>query len=243
MKELYRDFDRLLHDVVLSREIVTERNDEDGTFTFDIAKWIKSKIEYGQSCLDRDAVTIRCFRDMPSINADIESKLHRELMQKFNRETDAKQIALRHAISELQRKLTAAISHKMSSDTRLTVYGSCLSGLTLEGSHDVDVLVYIPELDRLKRTFDDGKASNYERRTRNWIYRVRDSLVRHKEYGDLFINVLAVSQARVPVGVDRYANNPYSDSGQLHFDLCFLNDMDYSVGCCHICSAVCSHGL
>lgn len=230
MKELYRDFDRLLHDVDLSRDTVTERNDEDGTFTFDIAKWIKSTVDYGQSRLDRDAVTTRCFRDMPSNNnADVESKLHRELMRKFDRETDAKQIALGHAIAELQRKLAAAISHKMSPDTRLTVYGSCLSGLTLEGSHDVDVSVYIPELDRLKRTFDDGKisASNYERKMRNLIYRVRDSLVRHREYGDSFINVLAVPQARVPVvkGVDRYANNPYSDSGHLHFDLCFLNDI------------------
>ena len=134
--------------------------------------------------------------------------------------------AVQKSIEQLQAKLYSAISHRYNG-VRLTVYGSCLSGLALEGSHDIDVSIYIPELDRLKKSFDSQEitAEEYEKKMRRIIFRVRDSLehTRDSSFCDLF----AVARARVPVikGSDARARNPYARDGSLSFDICFLNDI------------------
>ena len=227
MKELTREFSRMLEDLDLDNDVVMKQN-ADGTYEFNIVDWIKDLIEQGQCCMNGEAMANLCFEQMPK-NTDVEPKLHNALMKRFDSSNDEKQLALQKSISNLQEKLTEAISYRMSRNSRLTVYGSCLSGLTLEGSHDVDVSVYIPELYYLKEQFDNGKlsASQYDTRMSKLIFRVKNALVHHKKYGDSFIDVFAITKARVPVikGVDRYSNNPYSESGHLHFDLCFLNDI------------------
>ncbi|KAL7541209.1 hypothetical protein ACHAXR_010721 [Thalassiosira sp. AJA248-18] len=147
-------------------------------------------------------------------------------MNRFENEHDEKQLQLQLSIDRLQDKLAFAISRRFNG-SRLTVYGSVLSGLALEGSHDVDVSIFIPELDRLKKNFDRGtvSASEYEKKARRIIYQVRDSLeyCRSRSFADLF----AITRARVPVvkGTDVHAQNPYTHDGSLSFDLCFLNDI------------------
>jgi hypothetical protein len=114
----------------------------------------------------------------------------------------------------------------MFSGARLTVYGSCLSGLALEGSHDVDVSVYIPELDEMKKSFDAGRVSaeEYEKRMRRIIFKIRDSLQYYRS--GRFFDLFAVTRSRVPVIKGKmYARNPYTEDESLAFDLCFLNDI------------------
>jgi len=104
--------------------------------------------------------------------------------------------------------------------------GSCLSGLALEGSHDVDISIYIPELHKFKTSFDNHKISGeeYEKNMRRIIFRVRDALqyCRSVDFFDLF----AITRARVPVVKGTMlAENPYTNDGHLAFDLCFLNEI------------------
>lgn len=227
LNELNRDLNRMLEDLELEVDAVMNSK-RDGIYQCDFVDQIRTIIERGQRCADADTVANLCFENMPR-NTDVEARLHEALMKRFDFTNDKKQEALKQSIDQLQEKLTAAISSRMSKGTRLTVYGSCLSGLNLEGSHDVDVSVHLPQLHDLKRQFDNGRisASGYDSRMRSLIYKTRDAITSHKKHGESFIDLIAITKARVPVikGVDRYSNNPYSDDGHLHFDLCFLNDI------------------
>ena len=153
------------------------------------------------------------------------STLNNALMNRFENEHDEKQYMLQRSIERLQSQLEKAISRRFNG-VRLTVYGSCLSGLALEGSHDVDISIYIPELHRLRSDFDNGDISGeeYQTKSKKIIFKVRDSLLycREERFEDLF----AVTRARVPVVKgSAYMRNPYTQDGHLSFDLCFLNDI------------------
>eukprot|EP00804_Cyclotella_cryptica_P011343 CCRYP_016363-RA/>CCRYP_016363-RA protein AED:0.02 eAED:0.02 QI:331/1/1/1/0.66/0.5/4/1447/881 len=221
-KEVSLHFRCLFEDMGLSLGKVMKRNKE-GRFEFDLLDWIASVVECGD-CLHCDIVVKKCFELTPK-NDTVISKLHEALMSRFDYAHDNKQIVLQRSIRDLQIKLSNAISQKFPG-ARLTVYGSCLSGLALEGSHDVDVSVYIPGLHALKRQFDCGQISGevYEKKMRRIIFMVRDSLTLSKCRS--FVEVFAITHARVPVikGADQNSENPFS-SGFLNFDLCFLNDI------------------
>lgn len=221
-KQVSRDFRYLFEDMGVSLERVTKRNKE-GRYEFDIVDWIASVIESGD-CLDHAVVVKKCFELTPK-NDTVISKLHEALMNRFDYAHDNQQLALQRSIHDLQMKLTSAISHKFPG-ARLTVYGSCLSGLALEGTHDVDVSVYIPVLHSLKQQFDCGQISGveYEKKMRRTIFMVKDSLTMSSCRS--FVGVFAITHARVPVikGADQKSKNPFS-SGYLNFDLCFLNDI------------------
>ena len=223
--ELNREFRNTLHemqeglyDKMMSR---VEGNEQ---YELSAKDWVMSLFDHA-SYMNEEMVTERCMGRV-SFNPDVVSKCHDALMARFEGENDQKQNMLQRSIDRLQDKLHAAISRKFNG-ARLTVYGSCLSGLALEGSHDVDVSIFIPELDRLKQHFDSGKvsAAEYEKKMRRIIYKVRDSLeyCRSRSFAELF----AITRARVPVvkGVDIHAQNPYTHDGHLSFDLCFLNDI------------------
>lgn len=198
---------------------------KNGQYVFHVADWIASVVET-EDCLDEAVVAEKCFKDMPK-NTDVELQLHNTLMKRFDFARDEMRIGLEKSIEQLQRKLTNAISRRFKG-AHLTVYGSCLSGLALEGSHDVDISVYIPYLQHLKDAFDDGEinAEKYEKEMRRTIFQVRDALI-SPSCGGSFVDVLAITRARVPVikGTDQHACNPYTADGHLNFDLCFLNDI------------------
>ncbi|CAB9510744.1 Terminal uridylyltransferase 7 [Seminavis robusta] len=108
---------------------------------------------------------------------------------------------------------------------RLSVYGSCLSNLTLEAS-DVDLSLYLPQAARAKKSFQNGfwPAEKYEKEMSKLVREVFRRLVRRKIE---FQEMVPVTRARVPVVKGSYlkANNPYTPHGELHFDICFLNDI------------------
>jgi len=193
----------------------------EGQYVLDASDWIASLFNH-ELYMDHDTLAEKSIG--LAANSEVASKLNNALMKRFETDHDQKQHMLQRSIDRLQDKLTSAISRRFNG-VRLTVYGSCLSGLALEGSHDVDVSIFIPELNRLKEDFDEGltTAEDYEKRMRRIIFKVRDSLHYNRSFADL----LAVTRARVPVikGTDISAKNPYTQDGSLSFDLCFLNDI------------------
>ena len=207
---------------------VMKRVNGDKEYEFNVKDWVVSLFNH-------DQLTSKEYVAKQSIGEDlleackapnhIVHKFNDALLQRFQNDGDQKkQRKLQESIQNLQVKLSKAISRNFP-DVRLTVYGSCLSGLALEGSHDVDVSVYIPQLDHLKQDFDAGviSASEYEQKMKRVLFRIKGSLQRSES----FVEVFAIAHARVPVvkGIDIRAKNPYEENGSLAFDLCFLNDI------------------
>ena len=140
-------------------------------------------------------------------------------------------------------RLTDILTKKFRG-AHLDVYGSCLSGLSLGNSSDVDISIYIPEAFQLKADLTNGKIDRdrYQKVMKKLVYKLFDSLSppRHGRHqpqqgrrpaqvplNQDFRNMEAVPFARVPVVKGNYlhANNPFADDGSMHFDICILNDI------------------
>jgi len=140
-------------------------------------------------------------------------------------------------------RLTDILTKKFRG-AHLDVYGSCLSGLSLGNSSDVDISIYIPEAFQIKLDFTNGKIERdrYQKVMKKFVYKLFDSLSppRHGRYNSQqgrkpahvslnqeFRNMEAIPFARVPVVKGNYlhANNPFAKDGSMHFDICILNDI------------------
>ncbi len=185
--------------------------------------WVASLFNH-KLYLNKEFVANKCM-ELPSLNLDVASKLNAALIERFDNDRDGMQRLLQCSINKLHQHLTNAISRRFNG-ARLTVYGSCLSGLALEGSHDVDISIYIPKIDGFKNDFDSGKmsAEEYEKKMRKTIFDVRDCVQNYRS--EQFSNLFAVTRARVPViKGSMNAQNPHTPDGSLSFDLCFLNEI------------------
>jgi len=164
--------------------------------------------------------------DLPNINLQAVAKLDTTMVKCFEIQHDEKQYQLQQSINATVDKLEQHIAKKFRG-TALTVYGSCLSGLAIEGSHDVDISVHIPELYDLRQSFESGhiNGDSYAKKMKNILFTIKRCL--ESSRSNRFENVFAIHQARVPVvkGIDMDARNPFSEDGRLHFDLCFLNSI------------------
>lgn len=149
--------------------------------------------------------------------------------QKFgvNQEKDAKQHkSYLEAVERLHAHI-AKLVRQVYSDASLSIYGSCLSDLSLGKSSDVDLSLYIEKAQRNKEAFHRGDidAKKYEREMKSAVYKVCRKLEgRQSEFRDMN----PITRARVPVVSGTYmkAENPYAPyDGALAFDICFLNDI------------------
>ena len=129
------------------------------------------------------------------------------------------------AVGNLKRKLDTVLGGRFQG-SRLEVYGSCLSDLSIGKASDVDVSIHIPALRDAKNKFERGQidAKKYDNEVKRHVYAVSGRL------GDFrrdFFNTQPVARARVPVikGSYRFAQNPHTSDGSLCFDICFFNDI------------------
>lgn len=224
-----QSFVRMLNEVEPNLfQKVMKRMNNDTQYEFNVKNWVVSLFNHDQLSSKEYVAKQSIGEDLLEACKDtnhVSHKFNTVLLDRFQNDGDEKkQRKLQESIRNLQTKLSKAISRNFP-DVRLTVYGSCLSGLALEGSHDVDVSVYIPQLDHLKQDFEAGviSASQYEQKMKKVLFRIKGSLQRSES----FMEVFAIVHARVPVvkGIDVRAKNPYEEDGSLAFDLCFLNDI------------------
>jgi hypothetical protein len=222
-KDVTGEYSKLLDELQNGLAERMSKFNDDGRYELVVKDWVVSLFNH-ELFTNEELLANKCM-ELSNLNPEGASKLHAALIDRFENDHDYSQDLLKASIIRLQKSLTSAISNVFHG-TRLTVYGSCLSGLALEGSHDVDVSIYIPELDTMKRSFDSGtvSADQYEQKMRRIIFKVRDTLQFCRF--DRFVDLLAITKARVPVIKGKmYAQNPYTQDGALAFDLCFLNDL------------------
>ena len=149
------------------------------------------------------------------------------------------------SIEKLRHRVEQRIRHGRKNhefeDARLDVYGSCLSGLSLGKNADVDLSLTFSEAIEKKMDFEAGSltAKKYNRHVTDTVYKIKRKLELSRPMGgnprrgggqsmvEEFCDIEAVPRARVPVikGVYMDANNPHSEDGSLHFDICLLNDI------------------
>ena len=99
---------------------------------------------------------------------------------------------------------------------QLTIYGSCLSNLSLGKGSDVDMSLWIPEADVLKRGFHDGslEAWRYESGMTKLVYQVFRKL---NNLRSEFRGMTPITKARTPVitGTYSYAGNLFTEDGSI----------------------------
>jgi len=129
------------------------------------------------------------------------------------------------AVNNLMRRLESVLGSCFKG-CRLEVYGSCLSDLSIEKASDVDISIYIPQLQHAKDRFKRGELSpsKYAAELKKYILSVQKKL---SEFGNDFSQIVAVTSARVPVIKGCYLNsqNPHTKDSSLDFDICFFNDI------------------
>lgn len=109
----------------------------------------------------------------------------------------------------------------------LSVYGSCLSDLSLGKSSDVDISLMLPKISHAEERVVNGDldATGYEKIVKRSCYDIFGILKSAQRQG--FHDIECVPFARVPVvkGTFMHAGNPFTPDGSLHFDICFMNDI------------------
>lgn len=119
------------------------------------------------------------------------------------------------SVSKLQRRLSTILTGRFRG-ARLSIYGSCLSNLSLGKGSDVDLSLWIPEADTLKNGFHDGtvEAEEYHRRMTIIVHQAQRKLAFLRSE---FRDVVPVTRARIPVisGTFVYAENPYTEDGSI----------------------------
>jgi hypothetical protein len=161
---------------------------------------------------------------------------HREKSKDLFQKLDVKYGFVKDKDEEKHQKYLAAIQklhstisesvQKVYPDAVLTIYGSCLSDLSLGKNSDVDLSLHLEESERLNKLFESGELTpaSYEKEVKKTVYKVSRSLEgRRKD----FRGIEPVAWARVPVvrGTFLHAENPYSNDGSIDFDICFMNDI------------------
>jgi Cid1 family poly A polymerase len=133
------------------------------------------------------------------------------------------------AIRNLHTDLSALLTKRFPG-ARLSIYGSCLSDLSLGKNADLDLSLYIEELAYSKDEFEAGRISDeaYRSVVKKYVYKTYHIL--ENQRNKRFCKMQPVTRARVPVvkGTCLHAGNPHSLDSSIDFDICFINDIAVS---------------
>ena len=137
------------------------------------------------------------------------------------------------AISNLQKRVFGLLRGRFrrkndDDDIRLSVYGSCLSNLSLGRNSDVDLSLYLRSASQNLQAFESGEmgANRYDKDRKNTVYKICRALEQGSGRNE-FTDMQPIAHARVPVvrGCYKAANNPFHAQGHMAFDICLLNDI------------------
>lgn len=158
------------------------------------------------------------------ISSGVDRQLGLELEENTQEELNKHQ-QFQHAVNKLRDDIAKLLKEEFP-DSHLSIYGSCLSDLSLGKSSDVDLSLYIETVQTFRDAFEVGEKTvkEYQRFMKNTVYAVCRKLERRTKEFD---GMQPVPHARVPVVRGSYlqAKNPYKADGSLEFDICFLNDI------------------
>lgn len=147
------------------------------------------------------------------------------LLEKSSSLDAKKHASYLNSIQGLHSHLQSLLSRRFPK-SRLSLYGSCLSDLSLGKDADVDLSLHMDSFASVKQSFELGSLSvaDYQKEVRRVVFNTCRHLESRKAE---FCDMTPVTNARVPVCKGTYltAGNPYTRNGSIDFDICFLNDI------------------
>lgn len=136
-------------------------------------------------------------------------------LESTDNDTDLIQKQYDAAVRKVHLKISALLKERFP-EARVSIYGSCLSNLSLGKGADVDLSLWIPKAEELQVGFEEGRleANKYQKAMKSLVFQVFHKL---KHCGKMFGDLQPVTRARVPVvkGTYNFAKNPYSSDGSL----------------------------
>ena len=185
------------------------------TFVFDKSRY--AHINEKKSSEDQNDITL-----VDEFAKEFDAKFIQPLTDHSNKMVHMQE----ETIDRLHNTLTQVLSTRFRG-VNLTVYGSCLSGLSLGKSSDVDISLFIPAIWHLQKDLENNKVNvrEYEKKIKNTVYTVKNTIF-HRG-GGVFVDVTAVPFARVPVvkGTCLLRNSSEYKDDSINFDVCLLNDI------------------
>lgn len=198
-------------DVEVARKIV---EDPLGSPEFWTVSWIKELKTHCNPVILNPLELLSTKLGKPRSYIASEGRKHDSLIQHGSTSKDM-ELSYGKSVSKLHRRLSNLLTTRFNG-ARLSIYGSCLSNLSLGKGSDVDLSLWIPEAERLKTSFADGSIAPefYQRNMKKMVYQAFDRLNYLKSE---FRNMVPITHARIPVitGTYIYADNPYSDDGSI----------------------------
>ena len=188
--------------------------DPQGTPAFWTSSWISQVLQKGSRPVANPLSILADYtKDLDAVKA-----ICRDCDQKFlSRKPVSPGIQNRYqdAITRVHQRIEKLLKHRFPG-ARLSIYGSCLSELSLGHASDIDLSLWLPEMAKLKQSFKDGliEAAKYEKETKNVVYQACRKL---ENYQHEFRNMQPIARARVPVLKGTYlkAGNPHSQDGNI----------------------------
>jgi len=157
---------------------------------------------------------------------DIGQRIDNELINPLTANLECTKLLHQESIQNLLKTLHELLSIRYQ-HVQLNIYGSCLSDLSIGISSDVDISLFVPEINNWNQLLKMGTLSpkGFEKKMKDLVFCVKGFL--QKRGGKQFDQLQAVPRARVPVVKGRFlhAQNPLSKDGSLCFDICFLNEI------------------
>ena len=146
---------------------------------------------------------------------DIARNLDKKFLSTFDKDAPKVQKGYNEAINHLRDRILKILK-KQYPNVRISIYGSCLSNLSLGKGSDVDCSLWFPEAAALKEGFQKGQidAQTYERKMKNFVFKVFHKLRNNRNE---FKDMEAIAWARVPVikGTMLGTGNPHSKDGSI----------------------------
>jgi hypothetical protein len=155
---------------------------------------------------DREAVINKCLLCDEGLHLESTDANAEDIQAQYN-----------SAVSKLRQKISDILQERFP-DARISIYGSCLSDLSLGKGADVDLSLWMPKAEQLRNDFERGRleANAYEKRMKSFVFQVFHKL---NNCGHMFRDLQPVTRARVPVvkGTYNFAKNPYAADGSLKY--------------------------
>lgn len=191
-------------------------NDPYGSMDYWSKFWIQHILERTRPDIPNPKFLLEPSEDVPDNAIDTARKcdsIH-ELDQSVEKDPRI-QDKYRSAVVKLHQRLTKLLTNRFPG-ARVSIYGSCLSNLSLGAGADVDLSLSIPSAEEMKKDFQQGKlgAAAYDREMKRLVYQAYHKLnYLQKEFRDM----QPITRARVPVvkGTYNFASNPYAQDGSL----------------------------
>jgi hypothetical protein len=193
-KSIHRDAEIILKGYIDPSSAAEIFQKSDGSPEFWNTQWIQQLGEKSSPRILNPVAILADHYDANSIE-NVAQRLDKDLLSKnMDKNPPQKQMKYDDTINQLHQRILKLLKNRFPG-ARLSIYGSCLSNLSLGIGADVDLSLWIPEAERVKTGFQEGSISarTYEQSMKKFVYQAFHIL---KNRDREFTNMQPITRAR-----------------------------------------------